>query len=424
MSENNCYLCQEPKSVVGHNTQSCPSVKCKKCGQKGHIHKNCPNLNSDIDQKLEYICRKEIKSEQSIVLPDNDTKILDFVHDIKFSDDIKPILEIKKETLKSSGIDQKARMVNSIIMPNYEKINDFVNDIEFSEDIKPKFEIKEEPMNIRGVGDSVNLVELAVNRNLNTSSGLTFFTSSLPKISWAMAQEKLKSKSSGIDQKPNLVDPIMPNDKKMMDFVNGIEFSDDFKPKLEIKEETLKFKNSGLDQKPNIVDPMIPNDEKLMDFVNDIEFSDDITRFEIKEEKLKTEDNFKDDETFDSLLKEYECRKKIEMFSQFYCKLCNVQSTSQVSLSVHRAGKKHKENLKMAHPVPMPLDIKLQGNNKNEEPHSNGAELSGHGTVMKDSRLELAKSGASGLLLRSPWLRKKDFKRRKQLEKEIRNSLV
>ena len=40
MSEN-CYLCQEPKSVVGHDTQTCPNVLCKKCGQKGHVVRNC-----------------------------------------------------------------------------------------------------------------------------------------------------------------------------------------------------------------------------------------------------------------------------------------------------------------------------------------------------------------------------------------------
>ena len=55
MSENNCYLCQEPKSVVGHNTQSCPNVKCKKCGQNGHIIRNCPNFNSNMDQKSVFL---------------------------------------------------------------------------------------------------------------------------------------------------------------------------------------------------------------------------------------------------------------------------------------------------------------------------------------------------------------------------------
>ena len=158
MSENNCYLCQEPKSVVGHNTQSCPNVKCKKCGQKGHIQRNCPNLNSDIDQKLINICPKEIRSEQSIVLHD-DTKTLDYVHGFEFSDDSKPKLKIKidlkrgfdllkrkskfKEetlTVKSSKIDQKPGQVDPIMS---KEMLDFTHDIELSGDVKPKLEIKE-----------------------------------------------------------------------------------------------------------------------------------------------------------------------------------------------------------------------------------------------------------------------------------------
>ena len=99
MSENNCYLCQEPKSVVGHNTQSCPNVKCKKCGQKGHIFKNCPNLNLDIEQKLDHPRLKEIHNEKSLVLH-NDTKILNSVENIDLSNDIKANFEVNDETLK------------------------------------------------------------------------------------------------------------------------------------------------------------------------------------------------------------------------------------------------------------------------------------------------------------------------------------
>ena len=101
MSEKNCYLCQEPKSVVGHDTQSCPNVKCKKCGQKGHIFRNCQNLNMNIVQKpINNVCPKEIKIEKSIMLH-NDAKILDFVEKINFSEDIKPKFEVKEESLKS-----------------------------------------------------------------------------------------------------------------------------------------------------------------------------------------------------------------------------------------------------------------------------------------------------------------------------------
>ena len=122
-------------------------------------------------------------------------------------------------------------------------------------------------LNIRRVGDTVNLVGQAVNKNLKNDAHLTFLTSSLPKIKWAMADE---------------------------------------------------------------------SDAK----------------------KVKTEENFKDKGEFDSLLKEYK-RKNKELyvtlvslrrkkkFSQFYCKLCNVQSTSQVDLNNHRAGKNHRRNLKI-----------------------------------------------------------------------------
>ena len=73
MSENICYLCQEPKSVVGHNTQTCPSVKCKKCGQKGHIIRNCSNFNSNMDQKSKSSDTVEPKMSNE----NDETKTLD-----------------------------------------------------------------------------------------------------------------------------------------------------------------------------------------------------------------------------------------------------------------------------------------------------------------------------------------------------------
>ena len=52
-----------------------------------------------MDQKPNgNVCPKEIKSEISIVLH-NDAKILDFVKNVEFSDDIKPKSEIKEELL-------------------------------------------------------------------------------------------------------------------------------------------------------------------------------------------------------------------------------------------------------------------------------------------------------------------------------------
>ena len=145
MSENNCYLCQEPKSVVGHNTQSCPNVKCKKCGQKGHIYRNCPSLSSNVDRKAYNVCPKELRNEKYVVLHNN-SKILGFVKaGIKRKCDL-----IEEETLKaeSSKIDQKPDQVDHV-MPNDKEILEFAYEIEFSDDIKPKLEIKEESLKIK-----------------------------------------------------------------------------------------------------------------------------------------------------------------------------------------------------------------------------------------------------------------------------------
>ena len=113
MSDKNCYLCQEPKSVVGHDTQSCPNVKCKKCGQKGHVHRNCPNLNLNMDQKPDdNISPREFKSEKSVVLH-NDANILDFVKEIGFSEDMKPKFQLNEENLeaRNSGKPKKVEPI-------------------------------------------------------------------------------------------------------------------------------------------------------------------------------------------------------------------------------------------------------------------------------------------------------------------------
>ena len=228
MCENYCFLCQESKIVVGHVTQFCPNMKCKKCGIKGHVRGNCPNLNLNMDQKPNgNVCPKGIKSEKSIVLH-NDAKLLDFVKNIELSDDIKPKSEIKEELLdvKNKVIEMNEK---SSVMHNDTKILDFVKDIEFSDDMEPKFELK---------------------------------------------KEMYKFKNSRIDLKSNMVDTIMHNDKEIMDFVHDIEFSDTIKPEFEIKEEpidmesniksevkkeTLKIKSSKIDQSSDKIDPIMPN---------------------------------------------------------------------------------------------------------------------------------------------------------------------
>ena len=220
MSENNyCYLCQEPESVVGHETQSCPHVKCKKCGLKGHVQGNCPNLNFIIDQKPDC----------NVIVLNNDAKLLDFVKDIEFSSEVKPKFDVKEEKLKieSPEIYQKPGMVDSK-MPNDKEIMDFVHDIEFSNDIKLKLEVKKEPMDTKSNFDDI-------------------------KIKSEVKEETLKVMSSKIDlQGPDikvyLVDPIASNEKEIIDFVHDIEFSNNFKPKLEIKDEPTDMESRVVEQ--------------------------------------------------------------------------------------------------------------------------------------------------------------------------------
>ena len=60
--ENYCTLCQEPKSVVGHTSLTCPMTKCLKCGRKGHSVKNCRKSTSKTSEKHKI---SEGKSEQT-----------------------------------------------------------------------------------------------------------------------------------------------------------------------------------------------------------------------------------------------------------------------------------------------------------------------------------------------------------------------
>ena len=201
-----------------------------------------------------------INNQSTFCVMLNDSKMMDFVKGIDFSDDMIPRLEMKEEPLD----------IKSEFSENNEKSSLMPKDIEFSDEVKPKFEVKE---------------------------------------------EKLKIKNSGIYQKPKMVDSKMPNGKEIMGFVHDIKFSDDIKPKLEIKEEpidmksssdyikrksefkeeTLKVMSSKIDlQRPDmqvyLVDPIVPNDKEIMDFVNNIEFPNDFKpNLEIKDEPMDLE---------------------------------------------------------------------------------------------------------------------------------------
>ena len=178
-------------------------------------------LNAAMDVKNQRpesnVCPRKMKNKGSNMMH-NDTNILDFVEDIEFSDEIKPKFEAKEEKLKveSSGIDQKPNMVDSI-MPNDTEMIDLVNNIEFSDNIKPKLDIEDKPIDLKRSSDDI-------------------------KRKSEFMEETLNVKRSKIEQNPEMIKSKVPNDKEMLGFVHDIEFVDDSKPKLKIKEEITDTK--------------------------------------------------------------------------------------------------------------------------------------------------------------------------------------
>ena len=61
MEEGYCFLCQEPKKLVGHITDLCPNAKCRKCKQKGHTSKYCSDLTTKTDKKLKKLGQDSFK---------------------------------------------------------------------------------------------------------------------------------------------------------------------------------------------------------------------------------------------------------------------------------------------------------------------------------------------------------------------------
>ena len=60
-----CFLCQDYKVNVSHETSSCPTCECKKCGQRGHFRWDCLVVDESFIQP-EVCIEKEIKSENCI----------------------------------------------------------------------------------------------------------------------------------------------------------------------------------------------------------------------------------------------------------------------------------------------------------------------------------------------------------------------
>ena len=154
-----------------------------------------------------------------------------------------------------------------------------------------KLEINKEPLNIRDIEGKVGQ---ALNRNLKNDSSLTFITSSLPVIKWAM---------NPLQQVP-----------------------------LNLMAKGSKFEMSEKNYDCDLCN------------VKSTSRVDLDTHRAGKKHRMK----LKMSRDYDSLLKEDKLNEKFglsEKVFPFGCDLCNVKSTCQKSLDIHRAGKTHQRNL-------------------------------------------------------------------------------
>ena len=245
MAENNCYLCQEPRSVVGHDTQSCPSVKCKKCGQNGHILRNCPNFNSNTDQKSVFLDQFKLKH------------YIEGVH-------------LKKKTFniqcsKCEASFTKKEYLQKHIQKFHQKIITYKCD---RSDNGCSKEIKSE-----------KYVDWILVKILGC-----------PIISRQKldVKEILKNKSYGIDQRPDLVDPRISRLSTHEE--NSDEFISNANPKINLGSQKLKASTDRInsDDFQEYANPKISSHEENMGYLhNNIEISNDIkSKLDVEQEPM------------------------------------------------------------------------------------------------------------------------------------------
>ena len=357
-------------------------------------------------------------------------RIKDEPLEIRINDVISENNNIKKETIE-------------LPVDEYEK-----EPIEFSSNGTEMCKIKEEPME--------SLEKPIADFDMNNKQVLVqnFSDTLEAAILWS----NLKTKGLGVDQKPNIVDPIMSSNNGIEDSINNVEFSNDIKSKLEcsvcgklfkskynLKFHMKKAHEGSLAQNTKQIGVVTENvdTEMLKSILRSTETNAG------QKEKVNKEKKHECSICLKSFKLKYNLKfhikraheKRVHQIRNFYTKIEKIPKIEKKSKSIFdkilsddnedksdnnketqidesksdtngneaedRGGEGgtinlfgqavgiNLKNANPAHPVPMPLDIELQGKNKNEEPQPNRAELSAHGTKMKDFCLENAKSGAS-----------------------------
>ena len=82
MMEAVCFLCQDYKSFVGHDTSNCPKSECKNCGQKGHFRMNCKFKTLDTPWYKSNKIRKQTRKNPNSTRKNYQVNIMNLIKDL------------------------------------------------------------------------------------------------------------------------------------------------------------------------------------------------------------------------------------------------------------------------------------------------------------------------------------------------------
>jgi len=364
MEENYCFLCQEPKSVVGHATELCPDVKCRNCGQTGHILSNCSNLNHDSSKHL-HLSREQAdypKNTDYLSKEDYDEAIKKFfkVKGLKHSDDFsdnekKTIVEDCAIKLISHRVLRQKYNTMSHVICNFVRASGFSvapNDLseyldypKKSDDISldeykiitkkyltEKRQEKEKAARELKVQKIIeNLIPEDSTDHPNFPELLAGVTKEIDQYWINRGMETLKRKMSGFEPVQN---SDLPKKRKIEDFSEEeqkIVF--DERTLLPISKETVAERHKA---NIHVVDEIITN-------------------YNLKPRKNATlrQKMIKSDFEKRDLVED----SSVEMIGTFNCSICQVQCPCQTALADHLAGKKHKKLSQNTHGCQFRCDI-------------------------------------------------------------------
>ena len=128
-----------------------------------------------------------------------------------------------------------------------------------------------------------------------------------------------------------MADPIMPTDKTIIDFVHDIEFSEDIKPKLEIKDDPIDMKSCS-DIKP-----------KISQFTCGVCNFDapDLTSLDLHFTKKHGQQDGQSVRTPDQSKNKLMGKLKMSFIKKYQCEICHFNPVKGMSLEMHLAAKKH-----------------------------------------------------------------------------------